>query len=963
MATWSVSVNLGGVDISSRLTGQITVEAEASTARIGAFIMVPPTGSINPGDWVNSPVTIDHINDPDGVPVVERLFAGFVNRSDYDPVTGIVAFNCTDHLQNHFETMTEAQILAAIPGGRYSTAVFGDRKDGWSQALDVLNTVSKDYDLNRDGITPTVTDWESKPSPDFSYDESSIIDGSVQLELIRLRDLVNKVVISSKYRYTRLHHRQHRYTWDANIGFNPSFEFCDYFFDSYELPTRDMIQSAAEGAGWNVRGGEINFESLPDTGSYTCGGGPVGWAITEELQNQLVVEASWFAAKRWSQTITERYTVTVQESGSITQHGELLLEDGAGERTEFDDAGWDASTGSQIPDDFSQNVIDDYTQDQIDRTVSDNMLLTLIQVADVDIKNAHRQNFVTWRTELEPTIERSHTAEMNGATIQARGKLFQYIHTMDIDAGSAITEIKIAVSTCWPGGSQDIFSVPAAPDTQPTHPMPDTGTNLPNRIGNDDTAPSFDEEWVGSTGDFTVAQGTPNEEQMYPRRFRIVTPDIEPESRDEVEREVTPIIETKCIPDFLVINTQQISDLLIVHGSKHSHVVDNIDLGASFFVNETTHDHTAAGVTLVPSTELVDSTLHSLISDEIILSATTDELPTDESTHDHTVDNISLTLGNPLLTNDSLHAHTADNVVVTTIDPLLSDDSLHQHSVDNTDLTSETPLSPDDSLLSHITDNTVLSLPNTLSLEDALHGHTVGDPFRSYYLAALDTSPVGYWRLGEGSGVTAASEVNTPANDGTIQGAVTLGVTGALTGDTDTAFSSSASNAYVQIPGGIWTGTGDFTIAVWINTTDTTNQMKIWDRHAPGSFDTRMFLSINRNSSGVFQSGAVGLFTNSGGPSSNFGADSVTVNDGNWHFIVAGRSGSSGFIYVDGSSVTTAGAVQSGDVHDGNNFRVAADSTLGPTYFRGSYDEVKFYDKALTLAEVADLYLRHTLDV
>jgi len=70
----------------------------------------------------------------------------------------------------------------------------------------------------------------------------------------------------------------------------------------------------------------------------------------------------------------------------------------------------------------------------------------------------------------------------------------------------------------------------------------------------------------------------------------------------------------------------------------------------------------------------------------------------------------------------------------------------------------------------------------------------------AYAAAILADSPSGHWRLGEATGTNAA-DIGSVNNPGTYQATPTLGVAGALAGDTDTAVSfASASLQYVSIP-------------------------------------------------------------------------------------------------------------------------------------------------------------------
>ena len=58
-------------------------------------------------------------------------------------------------------------------------------------------------------------------------------------------------------------------------------------------------------------------------------------------------------------------------------------------------------------------------------------------------------------------------------------------------------------------------------------------------------------------------------------------------------------------------------------------------------------------------------------------------------------------------------------------------------------------------------------------------------------------SPTSWWRLGESSGTTAVDEQGL--NNGIYTGSITLGSTGLVSGDSDTAITLTASGAYVDV--------------------------------------------------------------------------------------------------------------------------------------------------------------------
>lgn len=497
---WTITCNMGPV------VGQVTVDREENSSAIATAAVYIGIGQ-DISTYIGNVFTL------------AGLFAGRVNSAQYDEATGVASFRASDLLQEYCEALTETEILAAITGGKYSRYVFGDREDGWQQMQDVLSTVSKACYLNVAG-TFTVSDW-STSAPGSTT--STALYGTPKRRPARRRDIVNKVEISFQARYTRLHHRDHTFGWDYGHT-----SFCDYYVNSHSVPLRDMIQSAADGAGWKLRGG-IAFETFPDTGVYTCFGNPVAWAVDEAVQNQLCTSASWTCVRRWTQTITETYTITVENGSSQAAYGVLIQEDGGTYTAEYDDAQFDQSIETIIPvgAGWSTDAIGDQVKDEIDRTESENAIETLLAVAATRIKQTHRRNF------LDYEIAYNSGLEIGDAV--GSGTLYQLTHRLDPGSGRATSLVRVAYSAVTGGGS-DTLDAPMPPDTGPTHTAPAVSTTLLTRIGCGAGTVPFDEDWTGYTGNYSLCTAG---QEVYPNRFRVVTPDIETESRDEVEAERT----------------------------------------------------------------------------------------------------------------------------------------------------------------------------------------------------------------------------------------------------------------------------------------------------------------------------------------------------------------------------------------------------------------------------------------
>lgn len=525
---WTVVVTLNGVDVSDKITANARVEAEEKTSRIASFFYRPAAGSISAGDWLGVAVTIDYktVNGSGTTLAQNRIFTGTVDQAIYDPITQLTAFDCTDDMQGKLEAMTQVEIDALIASSRHSVAVFGEYKNGWLYFENVMATYPQSFDYNVDGVTGTLADWAAKVTPDFTFDNSTIVEDSISYSIAPRRDLFNSYTIDYSYRFTRLHHRSHQFDW--------GLKFCPYFARPHELPTKDMVRSAVTSAGWTVIG-QINLESLIPAAADPCNDG-VAWSISEADRDLLALGAHWKASKRWDQEITEHYTLTINAPQSVTWLGDVGYSEQASNQTDFDASGW--SDGNKTPA-GRINSLGDVVQDKYDRTLSNNDIETLIARARTEILESHRANHVVATVLLVPTIERFHTVRLDADGVTGQGKVFKYVHDMDFDSGEAYTTIDVAISLN--GGAvsagDSAIAAPSAPDTDPISTAPSTSTLLETHIGGDDTLPDYDELWDGFAGNYSLTFGAPTPEQFYTRRFKVVTPAINQDSIDHAEAE------------------------------------------------------------------------------------------------------------------------------------------------------------------------------------------------------------------------------------------------------------------------------------------------------------------------------------------------------------------------------------------------------------------------------------------
>lgn len=554
----SHTVILDGVDISAQILPNIDFLYQESSATTGTVVYDPLGPPDTPSDLIGKPVTVDWNG--------TRIFTGEVNNAEWDPRDRRFTLRLSDLLQNHFEALDETAILAAIPGSVYSIQVFGEREDGWQQAMDCMTTVPSDAHFDRNGLLE-VSDWLAKGTADFSYSSSSILnDGEYSLKLFKIRELQTQRKITYEYRLSRWKFRQHGFLFDAmdapELG---NGGWCTWMLDyTFQLPTKEGVTSAAQGTGWEIYG-FIDWKLHPESFSHFddfCGTGTgpgnpgTGWSITDELREQQILGASWIGVMRWAQTIEETYEITLNCSAAQANYGILVGEDSIGYAVEADDAGHEKST-DELDFTWSTDSLGDYFEDQESEADRVNDLTCLMQIGSVLIHHHLRKNYVTFDIELEPTLGLDSTVYANTSDFEIQGKVSELRHI--VTSQRAITRVTVAIARGG-GGVSDALAVPVRPDTSPSHAAPPNQTTILTQVGGYKGAGPYDPAWEQETGYVTnlqqaicVPPDCPDPDEIYTNiAFRVQGPDIEDEARDEVLASSATTYEV-AIPDDLFV--------------------------------------------------------------------------------------------------------------------------------------------------------------------------------------------------------------------------------------------------------------------------------------------------------------------------------------------------------------------------------------------------------------------------
>jgi len=248
------------------------------------------------------------------------------------------------------------------------------------------------------------------------------------------------------------------------------------------------------------------------------------------------------------------------------------------------------------------------------------------------------------------------------------------------------------------------------------------------------------------------------------------------------------------------------------------------------------------------------------------------------------------------------------------------------------------------------------STANPRTETDVMSNLTVTASFATNYeTLVMLQNPDSYWRLDETNGSTTLVDASGNGHTAFPQGTgLVMGVAGPqppsylfLEATNTCAQFNGASNWISAGTAASLNGTNDFTVSAWVQTTAATSGTILQQRDAT-NFVGEYELEVNANGTVTF------YIFGSGGYQFNLTTTQI-VNDGQWHTLMAMRSGgTNGYIYIDGVLAASAsGPVQALDstinTYLGRDVRNANNS------FNGQIDEVAIFNRALTTNQIAQL--------
>lgn len=221
-------------------------------------------------------------------------------------------------------------------------------------------------------------------------------------------------------------------------------------------------------------------------------------------------------------------------------------------------------------------------------------------------------------------------------------------------------------------------------------------------------------------------------------------------------------------------------------------------------------------------------------------------------------------------------------------------------------------------------------------------------------------APVAFWRLDEYSGSTAADQVG--GHPGTYTGTFTYGANGALPNDANSAIEFDGSSGFVNVPyAAALNPQGSFTIEAWVRPNTIPDSAA-----TPCPVSSAQF-SGNRSGWQIRQRDTgwqFVLYSHSGSSVANNDLANVAVGGvpatNSWTHLVGVYDGTITTLYVNGEAYSASVSGYVANYNDGVNpagpFTIGARSSLNNN-FNGRVDEVAFYNRALSAAEVQSHFL------
>lgn len=502
---WDFSITIGNTLITPDMVqGNIDISFSESNNNLADFVIIipEPVAFIDEVYDGASLVVINYYDDTGAYTV----FTGLVETPRIDIINKTLTIQCN----NQRTDLINSTFVSPISNiGRYSSPIQGTYTDAASELDLRLKTIPSALDFNMYN-TLCITNWIAKSVADFTFVNEDVKRATPSIVWQDRSSIINEVVTNLKYQRTRLYHFQLPFDWTASYFGNLD----DYQFYQYSTPTVTMVENAIKATTWKKVDNVVYTQIYPT--SYNWFGFPylvnvdyefdgAGNVVKDPLGNSLykvipatvldsvdVMKADWHAAIRFSQFIVEDYTLTVAAPQSITQNGAIISNVNNNYQDAYDDTVWSTFA---TPVNQTSYYID---IPELNEGTLNLAILTELDIARTSILATHRGTQVTVQLFFQPTLQLSHTVEINTDKIQCKGKVVAIKHLLDTNDGDRYTEVTIALFRSQGSTTETPRVAPARPTYTPT--IPSNTVSLGNHYGIPLVTGTITDTWNGMIG-------------------------------------------------------------------------------------------------------------------------------------------------------------------------------------------------------------------------------------------------------------------------------------------------------------------------------------------------------------------------------------------------------------------------------------------------------------------------------
>ena len=205
----------------------------------------------------------------------------------------------------------------------------------------------------------------------------------------------------------------------------------------------------------------------------------------------------------------------------------------------------------------------------------------------------------------------------------------------------------------------------------------------------------------------------------------------------------------------------------------------------------------------------------------------------------------------------------------------------------------------------------------------------------------INTGLVGHWSFDGKDMLQNAKDSSGSGNNGNLQAFISTSSAMAA-GKVGQAINFNVVNPHVDVPSSASFTTSAFTLSLWIKPTTTANWQGLIFKGTSSPY--HFALAMNDLGSGHYRSA---FFTDANG----WSYDTTNTNNyGAWTHVVFTYDGTTGKFYANGSPGPSA------TLTVGSNTNTMSFGLWGSFPFKGLMDDVRIYNRALSAAEVLQLY-------